>query len=277
MTALNAPRLRPAVTCAEAALSGAGLPRRASSLPWSAPIVSRHVADEVVDRLVTAVALGLYVPAQQLPPERELATMLGVSRASVREALQQLVETGYLEVRRGRTGGTFVRANWGPKSAEHVRRQILEHWSEFETIFDARTLIEPLIARTAAKRSTAGDTQTIAAALQAYLDAPDHDASRRADARLHLAVSEATQNPVLVAISIDLRTKITLNLGAEPYTDDVRRIAIVQHRQLVTAIAEGRGDDAAEIAAEHFLLSENLIRKLAERAKDDERQVGGER
>ena len=233
--------------------------------------MSRHVADEVVDRLVTAVALGLYVPAQQLPPERELATMLGVSRASVREALQQLVAAGYLEVRRGRNGGTFVRSNWGPKSAEHVRRQILEHWSEFEQIFDARTLIEPLIARTAAGRRTAGDLQTIAGALQAYLDAPDHDASRRADARLHLAISEATQNPILVAISVDLRTKITLNLGAEPYTDDARRIAIVQHQQLVAAIAEGRGDDAAEIAAEHFLLSENLIRDLAERARGRER------
>ena len=107
--------------------------------------------------------------------------MLGVSRTSVREALKQLTDTGYLEVRRGRNGGYFVLANWGPTSAAHVRRQIIANWQAFEQIFDARTLIEPLIARTAAARRTESDMQAMATALRAYLDARDHDASRRAD------------------------------------------------------------------------------------------------
>ena len=233
---------------------------------WGGPIVSRHIADDVVDRLVTAVALGLYVPSQQLPTERELATMLGVSRSSVRGALQQLTASGYLEVRRGRKGGYFVLADWGPTSAERVRRQLVANWGEFEQIFDARTLIEPLIARTAAERRTPEDEQTIRAALQAYLDAPDHDASRRADGSLHLAIATATQNPILVGISMDLRTKISLNLGAEPYTDEVRRIAIRQHQELVAAVTDGRADEAAAIAAVHFTLSETLIRALVDRA-----------
>ena len=233
---------------------------------WGAPIISRHVADDIVDRLVTAVALGLYVPAQQLPTERDLATMLGVSRSSVREALKQLTDSGYLEVRRGRNGGYFVLADWGPTSAERVRRHLVANWAEFEQIFDARTLIEPLIARTAAARRTSGDLQAITAALQAYLDAPDHDASRRADGSLHLAIAQATQNLILVRLSVDLRTKISLNLGAEPYSEQVRRTAIRQHTDLVSAVADGRADDAAAIAAVHFTLSETLIRALVERA-----------
>ncbi|HWJ72294.1 MAG TPA: FCD domain-containing protein [Kaistia sp.] len=236
---------------------------------WSAPIVTRHVADDVVDRLVTAVALGVYVTGQQLPTERELAAMLGVSRTSVREALKQLTDSGYLEVRRGRKGGYFVLANWGPKSAEHVRRQIIAKWSEFEHIFDARTLVEPMIARTASARRTDADIAAMAKALQAYLDAPDHDASRRADSALHLAIAEATHNPILVAMSVDLRAKITLNLGAEPYTDAARRTAIGQHTELVAAVTEGNGDAAAAIAAKHFTLSENLIRQLVDRAEHD--------
>jgi GntR family transcriptional regulator, transcriptional repressor for pyruvate dehydrogenase complex len=234
---------------------------------WGGPIVSRHVADDVIDRLVTAVALGLYVPAQQLPTERDLAAMLGVSRNSVREALQHLTAQGYLEVRRGRKGGYFVLADWGPTSAERVRRHLVANWAAFEQIFDARTLIEPLIARTAALRHTPQDAQAIKAALQAYLDAPDHDASRRADGSLHLAIATATQNQILVGISVDLRTKISLNLGAEPYTDEVRRIAMRQHQDLVAAVTEGRADDAAAIAAIHFTLSETLIRALVERAE----------
>ena len=159
---------------------------------WGGPIVSRHVADDVVDRLVTAVALGLYVPGQQLPTERDLAAMLHVSRSSVREALQQMTASGYLEVRRGRNGGYFVQAEWGPSSAERVRRHLVANWAEFEQIFAARTLIEPLIAHTAALRHQPQDARAITAALQAYLEAPDHDASRRADGSLHLAIATAT-------------------------------------------------------------------------------------
>jgi DNA-binding FadR family transcriptional regulator len=232
-----------------------------------APIVGRRIAEDVVDRLVTAMALGQYVTGQQLPTERELAAMLGVSRTSVREALKELTDTGYLEVRRGRNGGYFVRANWGPTSAEHVQRQLVAHWAEFEHIFDARRLVEQLIAHTAAERRTEGDMGPIRAALQAYLDAPDREASRRADYALHHAVAQATHNPILVDLSADLRTRITLNLGAEPYTDEVRRIAIGQHQELVAAIEDGRADDAAAIAATHFTLSERLMRELVARAK----------
>jgi DNA-binding FadR family transcriptional regulator len=109
----------------------------------------------------------------------------------------------------------------------------------------------------------------MARALQAYLDAPNHDASRRADSALHLAIAEATHNPILVAMSVDLRAKITLNLGAEPYSDAARRTAIGQHTELVAAVTEGRGDEAAAIAAKHFTISENLIRQLVDRAQHD--------
>ncbi|MEQ1768244.1 MAG: FCD domain-containing protein [Devosia sp.] len=241
---------------------------------WAAPIVPRLVADDVVDRLVTAVGLGVYIAGQQLPTERDLAAMLSVSRTSIRDALKQLTEQGYLEVRRGRKGGYFVLADWGPESAKHVRRQLVAHWSEFEHIFDARTLVEPLIARTAAARRTAEDIAILKAAVRAYVDAIDRDASRRADTALHLAVAQATHNPVLVGISTDLRAKITLNLGAEPYSDEARRTAMTQHAHLVTAVAEGRGDAAADIAARHFAISEALIRKLADRAKHDDTSGG---
>ncbi len=231
-----------------------------------APIVNRLIADAVVDRLVTAVALGLYVPGEQLPTERELADRLGVSRNTVRDGLKQLTAEGYLEVRRGRNGGYFVRADWGPLSRDHVQRQLIDNWVAFEQIFDARTLIEPLIARTAALRHRRADVVAIDAALAAYLAAPDHDASRRADAALHRAIATATQNPILLDISMDLRTRISLNLGAEPYTNAVRKIAITQHRDLVTAVTDRRADDAAAIAAVHFTLSEKLMRDLVKRA-----------
>ena len=109
---------------------------------------------------------------------------VGDTPRPIREAIKQLTHTGYLEVRRGRFGGYFVLASWSPASAAHVRRHLVANWAEFEQIFDTRNLIEPLIASTAALRRTTRDIQAMDTALQAYLDAPDHDASRRADASL---------------------------------------------------------------------------------------------
>lgn len=237
--------------------------------PLVEPIVSPHVADQVVDRLVTAIALGLYVPGQRLPSERELAPALEVSRSTVRDALARLTESGFVEVRRGRNGGYFVLADWGPSSAERVRRYLIPHWANFEVIFDARTLIEPVIARTAAERRTDVDCEAISVALSAYLDATSHEASRLADARLHRAIAEAAHNPILLGLSTQLRAQVSLNLGAEPYTDEVRRIAMAEHRELAAAVITGQPDAAAEIAARHFKLSENLIRDLVRRVQHE--------
>lgn len=242
---------------------------------WARPILTRHVADDVVDRLVTAVALGLFVPGEQLPTERDLSGMLAVSRSSARDALKRLTDDGYLEVRRGRAGGYFVRADWGPASVEHVRRHLIAHWTEFESIFDARNLIEPLIARTASERRDESDIAAMQAALADYVAAADHDASRKADSNLHLAIARATGNHILQAISLDLRARISLNLGAEPYTDEVRRVAITEHTDLVAAIRNRDTDAAGAIAGRHFRLSERLIRELAARAGDDSRSEGG--
>ncbi len=235
--------------------------------PLGDRLVSRHVADQIVDRLVTAVALGVYVPGDRLPSERELADMLGVSRTAVRDALRQLAEAGYIEVRRGRAGGSFVMSGWGPGSATMVGRHLLPNWERFEALFDARRLIEPLIARTAAERRTRADIGVMRTAYEQYQQAPDREASRRADELLHRSVGEATHNPVLVGISTQIRSRVSLNLGAEPYTAQVRETAAHQHGELVEAIAAGNGDLAAAIAADHFVLTEKMIRDLVRRVR----------
>ena len=243
---------------------------RAAADPLGEPIVARNVVDQVVERLVTAVALGVYVPGQCLPSERELAPMLGVSRSTARDALRRLTETGYLEVRRGRHGGYFVLADWGPSSAEMVRRHLVPNWDAFEVLFDARTLLEPLIARTAAARRTPQDCEAILAALGDYERAEDREASRQADERLHRAIADAAHNPLLLGLSSQLRSTVSLNLGAEPYTEQVRRTALDQHVTLAQAVLDGRADVAASVAGYHFTLSEDLIRDLVRRVGDGE-------
>jgi DNA-binding FadR family transcriptional regulator len=228
-----------------------------------APVHLRNAGEHVADRLVTAIALGEYITGQRLPSERELAAMLAVNRASVREALHRLAEAGYVEIRRGRHGGAFVQAAWGPESETRVQRTLATDWAAFEELFDVRRLIEPVIAATAAERHDELQLAVIRSANAAYLAADDdREASRSADQALHLAIATATSNRYLIDLSQQIRARVSLGFQAEPYSVAIREIAKVQHGELVEAIAERRAQDAAEIARTHFSLTETALRDL---------------
>lgn len=232
------------------------------------PLPIRSAGDRIADRFVTAIALGQFVPGQRLPSERNLAATLQVSRATVREALARLVATGYLTVRRGRGGGYLVATDWGPESAEHVRRALLPEWAQFEQLLDFRGLVEQQIARTAALRRTRTDIAHITAALQAYAEAgDDRESSRAADLAVHQSIAVATHNDPLLELSLQLRRDISLGFAAEPYDQQLRARALHQHPLLAQAVVDGAADAAAAQAAEHFSLTASKLRTLHDRVE----------
>src|SRR5262249_35621220 len=94
-----------------AGVGGTAFDARASGVPTWRPVRGGNAFEITVSRLVQAIKLGLVEVGDRLPPERELAEQLQVSRATLREAISALREAGYLSSRRGRTGGTFVVAS----------------------------------------------------------------------------------------------------------------------------------------------------------------------
>jgi GntR family transcriptional repressor for pyruvate dehydrogenase complex len=223
------------------------------------PVRLRRAGEHVADLLVTAITLGEFVTGQRLPAERELAGMLGVSRTTVREALQRLTGLGYVEIRRGRHGGAYVLTGVRPGADEMIGRALLPEWDAFERLFDFRQLIEPLIARTAAERRTRTDVTRIRRALRAYLDAgDDREASRAADQELHEAISGATHNPYLANVSADVRREISLGFGAEPYSRSIRAQAVKDHAALADAVVAGDAPAAADRAAHHIRHTERV-------------------
>jgi GntR family transcriptional regulator, transcriptional repressor for pyruvate dehydrogenase complex len=227
------------------------------------PMTVRTTGERIAERFVTAIALGQFVPGQRLPTERELAAMLSVSRATVREAIARLAEAGYVTVRRGRSGGTFVTDGWGPDSDEMIRRTLGGEWHEVELLLDFRQVIEQQIARTAAVRRTDTDVKAIQAALADYERAgADRDSSRMADLALHRAIAEATHNPHLTSLSLSIRHDISFGFEAEPYSPEVRGRALAQHPVLAQAVIDGNPGQAAALAAEHFSLTESMLREL---------------
>jgi GntR family transcriptional repressor for pyruvate dehydrogenase complex len=243
--------------------------------PVLPPLRRDTAVDEVTDRLLTAVALGAYLPGERLPVERELCSVLAVSRSTVRHAMARLRAAGVVEVRRGRTGGAYVTASWTAASAGAVRRTLQPRRSELELLFDLRARVEEMVARTAAERRTADDVRVLETAMAAFAAAREPTEEHARDAALHDAVLDATGNALLAELSRDLLARTTVGVPREPYRSEVFARAVEQHGELVAAVVAGDVERAGAVARQHFALSAEALRVILARGLSDSAGAGG--
>lgn len=214
---------------------------------------ARTASEQIADRILAAVAVGVLQPGVKLPTERELADILGVSRATIRQALARLSALGVLASRRGRGGGTFVEVfERSVESSRAVVRSLEPIHNDLESLFDYRSLVEQLIARTAAARRTPADMKAMRVALADYEAASGAAESRIADRALHASIAVAARNDHLGQLSKDLVSRVNLGFSTEPYSEALHDIALEQHAELVEAICVGDENRAALIAGAHF-------------------------
>jgi DNA-binding FadR family transcriptional regulator len=227
------------------------------------------VTSGLADRLVTAIAVGTYSPGERLPPERELALSLGVSRATLRQALQQVAALGLVEARRGRAGGTFVATvSWEDVAPEVARRTLEEELPRLLDLFDYRCMVEGMIARAAAERRTADDVAQLRDALADFRAVDGMIEARAVDRRLHGLVTAAARNAHLTSLSAHLTAVATLGFGAEPYAPEFLTQARGEHAELVGHIARGDADAAGRCAEAHFSLTLESMRSSLRKARD---------
>ena len=228
------------------------------------------MAGGVASRLITAIAVGAYSPGEQLPPERELATRLGVSRVTVRQALLQVTELGLIDSRRGRGGGTFVTSlSWRAVAPDEARRTLEVELPRLRELFDYRCMVEGMIARAAAQRRSPAQVDQLATALAEFREAGEDMATARAlDRRLHGLVCAAAQNGHLVSLSAHLTTAATLGFGAEPYEPDFFVQASHEHEELIGAIIDADAEAAQRRAQAHVALTYVTMQRSLERSVD---------
>jgi GntR family transcriptional regulator, transcriptional repressor for pyruvate dehydrogenase complex len=246
-----------------------------SALPASG-LLARQVAlpsrvDEITDRLVTAIAIGEYLPGARLPVERELAAALGVGRMTVRAALARLVERGLLETRRGRGGGSYVVDQWPESSTDAVRRTLTLRVGELRDRCDAIARLHGAVCRAAAEARTDADVVHLNTALEGYRAADSGLASQQADSRLHQTIMDAAHNPVLTAVLVDLEASVSIGAPAHLWGEpsqmrDMELRSLHEHEELVAAIVEGRPDDADATARAHVGIDFELITAALQRA-----------
>jgi DNA-binding FadR family transcriptional regulator len=223
-----------------------------------APVRSQTAFEETVDRLGTAIKLGLLPPGSQLPAERELCARLGIARSTLRQALTALTQSGHVFATRGRGGGTFVSDPQPP--ADPPSKRMLAEWRD---ICDQRLAVELGVAVLAAQRAAESALlalDDVAATLDGTLE--DFPAYRQADIRLHVGLAEATNSTRLVRASTEVQGAMTDLISYIAHPPEVLASSNGQHRRLLAAVREGDSMRAARVMAEHLQGTEHVLAGL---------------
>jgi len=227
------------------------------------PVRAGNAFEETVERLLTAIRLGLVGPGEKFPAERDLAAQLGVSRLTLREALRSLQQAGFVESRRGRFGGTFVMASPPAPGRAELLRQLREDGARLDDVLTFRMAVETgaaqLLAQAVAGPIPPAAAEVLPARLAALAAAGPQD-YRRQDTLFHLAIAELTGSPLLAAACADARMRTNDLLNAIPVLPRNIDHTAAQHTAIVAAILSGDPDRARRAVAEHLEGTSALLR-----------------
>jgi DNA-binding FadR family transcriptional regulator len=212
----------------------------------------RRLYRQIADQLRALIAGGEWPLGSRLPPERDLATQLGVSRPSVREALIALEVEGLVEVRMG--SGIYVTALEATPAARGAG--VGEALGPFD-IIRARALIESELAAVAARACTTALLKRLRAAVKHMED--DIAAGvmpLRGDREFHVALAEASANAALVRVVSELfderNNPLFEQLGRHFENARSWRCAVAEHRAVVRAVAAGEAGAARKAMQAHL-------------------------
>ena len=216
-----------------------------------------RIFQDVVDQIQAAILSGRIKPGGKLPAERELGDMLGTSRGTLREALRVLEQKGLIEIRLGVGGGAVVKGPGTEQITESLdmlirsRKISLHHLAEF------REGVEGTVAGMAARRATTTDIRQLRQILQdaeKYWRAGVEKWSEfvRVDEQMHMALARIARNPLYMFILKTVHDNIHMYYdrflpgGRDELNENYEDLV-----HLVRAVAEGRDDQAAELARDH--------------------------
>jgi GntR family transcriptional regulator, transcriptional repressor for pyruvate dehydrogenase complex len=210
---------------------------------------------QVVNHIQKLIADGLLQPGDQVPPEREFARMLKISRASLRTGMGYLAAMGVLKVRHG--VGTFV-ADGPPelgKSSLNVMGALygFQPWQMFE----ARVVLESQLAALAAERGTASDHGALAeeiAEMYATIDSPTDYLIH--DLRFHRTIARASGNPILASLMETVTSALYDVARKAVGRPRDRRESAELHHEIYKAIRSRKAADARRLMEQHLRMAE---------------------
>ncbi|CAN5123604.1 GntR family transcriptional regulator [soil metagenome] len=222
----------------------------------------RHAFESCVEQLATAIRLGVYPRGSTLPPERELAERMGVSRATLREAIVALRAADFVNTTRGRGGGTVVSYRAKRPSARSAPALM----SRSEELLDTlvfRRVVEPGACHIAATRELSAEQRNfLVTAHDEVATATDPAKHRQADSRFHLAIAAVTDSALTVRSVTEVQADLHDMLSAIPVLDVNIEHSSQQHRAILDAILKREPTKARRVMESHCDDSAALLRGL---------------
>jgi DNA-binding FadR family transcriptional regulator len=223
-----------------------------------APVRSQTAFEETLERLGTAIKLGLLPPGARLPAERELCARLGIARSTLRQALTALVQTGHLRATRGRGGGTFVASP--PPAVAAPTAELLGGW---RGACDRRLSVELGVALLAAQRAEEAALEPLdelVETMEASLE--DFAVFRQADVRWHIGLADAAQSAPLVTSMTEAQGAMSDLIACIAHPPELLAWSNQQHARMLAAVRKRDGERAMRIMAEHLQGTEHVLAGL---------------
>ena len=223
------------------------------------PIKPKKVSSQIADQIRESILAGDFAPGDKLPPERELSAMFGVSRPSVREALNILASAGLVMSYQG--GGTVVQSLVDHSNGNALSELIRDEQARALEVIEVRKCMESWTSYFAAQRALPEDIRRmdeILAAMQANIDGLKP--SENLDANLHIVIARATHNIVwlhLMQSIFDAMKEFQRGVWRAVYlTEEDHRTLFAQHSAIVTAIRSRDAEAAREAMTRHLTFAE---------------------
>jgi GntR family transcriptional repressor for pyruvate dehydrogenase complex len=224
------------------------------------PVQPPTTFEQTVEQLGTAIRLGLLAPGTQLPPERELADQLSISRSTLRQAITTLVQSGHLVSLRGRSGGTFV-SKEPPLSRESADPPLGD---EARAVLDYRVVVETGATVLAVERAGEDDLDRLHRLTEdmTLTQAASFEVYRRADVRFHIGLAEACHSARLVVAMTEVQGQMTDLIQRVSHPDAVLSHSNAQHRRLVALLRRRDTARAVRLMREHCEGTEHILAAL---------------
>ena len=247
---------------------------RTSSASSLRPVQRETVIEMVVRRIESLVRSGDLRRGSRLPSEPQLAKMLQVSRASLREALKGMVFIGLLKARPG--DGTYLQPSLTSMATRHLQWMLLLEEIRYIELYELREILEPAAASLAARRATPDDLEQMESALNGMKRTTDRpDAFIRYEMEFHNAITRAAKNGAMQSTMLMMYG--ALAEGRQRVLPLVRDIAqhCARHERMFHLIAKRDATGARRAVIADVKYAESLLHEnLQEMEKSEARKPG---
>lgn len=224
------------------------------------PIKHNKVSDEIVNQIKTQISEGMLKPGDRLSPERELVKEFGVSRPSLREALNSLVAMGFLGVKGKRT---FVKSVASESMQDPLSLLIKNDTQKIFDLIEVRKALEAWGAYLAAQRATEKDVKQLEDILEEMRKAFEQERSwEKQDADFHLGIAQATHNTIQTHIMSTIYDLLRESVTRVFKDQSKVKKLLDQHNLIFSAIKNHSPDKARERTLEHLNYVESEVKAL---------------